>query len=65
MWNFWVANVLQGIGWNFLFVGGSTLLTTTYRPEERARAQGMHDLLTMGVAAVAAFSAGALPHLVG
>ena len=65
VWNFWVANFLQGIGWNFLFVGGSTLLTTTYRPEERARAQGMHDLLTMGVAAVAAFSSGALHHLVG
>ena len=65
VWNFWAANFLQGIGWNFLFVGGSTLLTTTYRTEERARAQGLHDLLTMGVAAVAAFSSGALHHLVG
>ena len=53
------------MGWNFLFVGGSTLLTTTYRVEERARAQGVHDLLTMGVAAIAAFSSGALHHLVG
>ena len=43
VWNFWVANFLQGIGWNFLFVGGSTLLTTTYRTEERARAQGLHS----------------------
>lgn len=65
VWNFWVANFLQGIGWNFLFVGGSTLLTTTYRPEERARAQGLHDLMTMAVAAVAAFGSGALHHLVG
>jgi MFS family permease len=65
VWNFWAANMLQGVGWNFLFVGGSTLLTTTYRPEERARAQGLHDQLTMGVAAVAAFGSGALHHLVG
>jgi MFS family permease len=65
VWNFLAANFLQGMGWNFLFVGGSTLLTTTYRPEERARAQGAHDLLTMGVAAIAAFSSGALHHLVG
>ncbi len=65
VWNFWAANLLQGMGWNFLFVGGSTLLTTTYRTEERARAQGVHDLLTMAVAAVASFSSGALHHLVG
>ena len=65
VWNFWASNLLQGMGWNFLFVGGSTLLTTTYRPEERAHAQGAHDLLTMGVAAVAAFGSGALHHLVG
>lgn len=65
VWNFWAANMLQGIGWNFLFVGGSTLLTTTYRPEERAKAQGLHDLLTMAIAAVAAFGSGALHHLAG
>jgi MFS family permease len=65
VWNFLAANVLVGMGWNFLFVGGSTLLTTTYRVEERARAQGVHDLLTMGVAAIAAFGSGALHYLVG
>ncbi len=65
VWNFWAANMVQGVGWNFLFIGGSTLLTTTYRPEERARAQGLHDLLSMAVAALAAFGSGALHHLVG
>ena len=65
VWNFLAANLLVGMGWNFLFVGGSTLLTTTYRVEERARAQGVHDLLTMGVAAIAAFGSGALHYLVG
>ena len=41
--NFFIANVLVGVGWNFTFVGGTTLLTTTYRPEERAKVQGSHD----------------------
>jgi MFS family permease len=35
--------VLLGVGWNFLYIGGTTLLTQTYRPEERARAQGTNE----------------------
>ena len=38
--NFWWSLVILGVGWNFLYIGGTTLLTQTYRPEERARAQG-------------------------
>ena len=41
--NYWWALVLLGVGWNFLFIGGTTLLTETYRPEERAKAQGTND----------------------
>jgi MFS family permease len=41
--NFWWAMVLLGVGWNFLYIGGTTLLTDTYRPEERAKAQGAND----------------------
>jgi predicted MFS family arabinose efflux permease len=41
--NFWWAMVLLGVGWNFLHIGGTTLLTETYRPEERAKAQGAND----------------------
>jgi len=40
---FWFSLVLLGVGWNFLFIGGTTLLTETYRPEERAKAQGAND----------------------
>ncbi len=40
---FWFALVMLGVGWNFLFIGGTTLLTETYRPEERAKAQGAND----------------------
>ena len=37
---FWWSLVVLGVGWNCLYIGGTTLLTTTYRPEERAKAQG-------------------------
>ncbi|MEO6078369.1 MAG: MFS transporter [Steroidobacteraceae bacterium] len=50
--------VLLGIGWNFLFVGGTNLLTEAYRPAERAKAQAAHDFLMMAVVSMASFSAG-------
>jgi MFS family permease len=58
--NFWAANLLLGAGWNFLFVGGTTLLTQTYRPEERAKVQAVNDFAVFGTATLAAFSSGAL-----
>jgi MFS family permease len=58
--NFWAANFLLGVGWNFLFVGGTTLLTRTYRPEERAKVQALNDFMIFGTATVSAFSSGAL-----
>jgi len=42
--HFWVAMVLVGIGWNFMFIGGTTLLTECHTPSERAKAQGANDL---------------------
>jgi MFS family permease len=58
--NFWAANVVLGIGWNFLFVGATTLLTRTYRPEERAKVQAFNDFTIFGTSTVASFSSGAL-----
>ena len=43
--HFWVALVLLGLGWNFLYVGATTLLTETYTPGERAKTQGLNELL--------------------
>jgi MFS family permease len=57
---FWWSLVLDGIGWNFLFVGGTTLLTETYRPEERAKAQGANDLFMFSMTAIASLSSGAI-----
>lgn len=65
LWAMWLALVLLGVGWNFLFVGGTTLLTETYRPEERAKTQSLNDLLVLGTTTVTAFSSGPLHHLFG
>lgn len=51
---------LLGVGWNFLFVGGTTLLTEAYRPAERAKAQATHDFLMLAVVSAGSFSAGGL-----
>jgi len=61
--NFWAALFLLGLGWNFMFVGGSTLLTQTYNPAERAKAQGFHDFMVFGLVAIASLSSGALLQL--
>ena len=52
--------VLLGVGWNFLFIGGTTLLTEAYRPAERAKAQAAHDFLMFGSVSLASLSAGGL-----
>lgn len=58
--HFWWALVLLGVGWNFLFIGGTTLLTETYRPEEKAKVQGSNDFIVLGVQAVTSLSSGVL-----
>lgn len=58
IWHFWIALALLGLGWNFMYVGGTTLLTTTYRPEERAKVQATNEFLTFGAVALASFSSG-------
>jgi MFS family permease len=58
--NFLIANILVGLGWNFCFVGGSTLLTTTYAPAERAKVQASHDFVVYAATAAAAALSGVL-----
>ncbi len=59
------ALALLGVGWNFLFVGGTTLLTETYSPEEKAKTQGANDFLVFSMTACTAFSSGAVYHAFG
>ena len=63
--HYWWALVLLGIGWNFLFVGGTTALVGAYRPAERFRAQALNDFSVFGVSAAASLMAGALLHSFG
>jgi MFS family permease len=63
--NFLIANLLVGIGWNFTYIGGTTLLTSSYRPEERARAQGIHDFFVYAMTATAAALSGTLQAAAG
>ena len=65
LYNFWAALALLGVGWNFLYVGGTTLLTAAYRPEERAKTQAANEFLTFGVVAVASFASGGVMARIG
>jgi MFS family permease len=56
--HFWWSLALLGVGWNFLYIGGTTLLTETYRPEERAKAQGANDQMIFITMAISSFSSG-------
>ena len=56
--NFWWALVILGLGWNFLYIGGTTLLLDTYRPEERARAQGANEFVVFCMMAISSFTSG-------
>ncbi len=58
--HFWWSLVLLGLGWNFMFVGGSTLLTECYLPQEKAKAQGFHDLLVFCTTATSSLASGLL-----
>lgn len=58
--HFTLALVLLGIGWNFMFVGATALLSSSHAPEERVRAQAANDVLVFGTVAVTAFGSGAV-----
>ena len=59
-WNFRIALTLNGVGWNFLFVSATTVVTTCYRPNERGKAQALNDFLVFGTTAMSSFMAGFL-----
>jgi len=56
--HYWVALVLLGVGWNFLFLSGTNLLSHGYRPEERFRVQSVNDFLVFSVQAIASLGSG-------
>lgn len=63
--NFVSALTLLGVGWNFLFTGGTTLLTQCYRPAEKAKVQGLNDMFVWGAVMLGAVLSGAANHSIG
>lgn len=63
--NFALSLFLVGVGWNFLFIGGTTLLTEVYTPAEKAKAQGFNDFCIWGFVTVGAIISGAAIHELG
>jgi MFS family permease len=62
VWHFWLGLLLVGVGWNLMFVGGSTLVTKTYAPGERTKAQAANDFLIWTTVAMTSLSSGQLLH---
>lgn len=63
--NFWLALVLVGVGWNFMFVGATTLLTEVHSPAERAQVQGVNDAAIFTMLVLSSLSSGAMFTLQG
>ncbi len=57
---YWFALVLLGVGWNFTFIGATTLLQEAWKPAEKGRVQGINDTLVYSVSAIAAMGSGIL-----
>ena len=57
---FMISLALLGLGWNFMFVGGTTMLTTAYTTQERVRVQATHDFIVFGSVAGTALTSGAI-----
>lgn len=63
--NFWIANMALGVGWCFLFVGATTLVTEAHSPAEKAKTQAANDFIVFGSVACAAMLSGVLHELIG
>ena len=62
---FYIALILLGLGWNFGFIGATTMLTTAHTAEERGRMQGLNDLIVFGSVTVASLASGGLMNCAG
>lgn len=63
--HFWISLILLGVGWNFGFIGATTMLTKCHRVEERAKVQGFNDFLVFGSVALASLSSGGIVQAAG
>ena len=59
LWQFWIALILLGVGWNFGFIGATAMTTDTYRPSEKNKVQGIHDFALFSFVAFGSLASGA------
>ncbi|WEX07459.1 MFS transporter [Chelativorans sp. AA-79] len=62
LWQFWLALVLLGVGWNFGFIGATAMVAECYRPSEKNKVQGVHDFLLFSTVAFSSFMSGRVYH---
>ncbi|RWA62193.1 MFS transporter [Mesorhizobium sp.] len=60
LWQFWTALILLGLGWNFGFIGATSMVAASYRPSEKSKVQGFHDFVLFGSVAFASLMSGAV-----
>ncbi|HSJ42086.1 MAG TPA: MFS transporter [Xanthobacteraceae bacterium] len=60
LWHFWIGLALLDVGWNFAFIGATTMVTHCHRPNERNKVQAFNDFLVFGSMAIGSFSSGQL-----
>ena len=60
LWHFWGALILLGLGWNFAFIGATSMVTRCYRPEERNKVQSFNDFVIFGSLAMSSLASGKL-----
>ena len=60
LWQFWVALILLGVGWNFGFIASTAMVAELYRPEEAFRVQAMNEFILFSIVALASFSSGGI-----
>ena len=63
--HFLVALAVLGVGWNFMYTGGTTLLTESYAPAEKARVQGINDFVVFATMGVSSLASGAMVSAAG
>ena len=62
---FYIALILLGLGWNFGFIGATTMLSSAHKPEEQGRIQGLNDAIVFGSVTVASLASGGLMNCIG
>lgn len=64
-WHFWAALALLGVGWNFMFISATQMVTSAYAPAEKAKSQAANEFLVFGMVTLSAFSSGWLESTLG